>query len=288
GTLLDSHHELPVTNPTHKVIRRIRADHPTLPIVISTGKQYTATASLREQLDLHPFNACHLNGNVIYNPDGSVIMDSGLDIGVVNEVYADMKNRGVSLFLYDYERVHQVLYGANDDHPGIWAQKLRGYGETVLEYTEAESMEIMDKVTKGAIKVIKMAVCQDEEALPATRNVLGNFPSDSFALTQALTFCCELIPSSHNKGTALTALVRHLNEVHALGIEPENVITFGDGENDVSMFKVAGMSVAMGNAMASAKAEAVWETATNDEGGVGLFLEKVFYPNEAQHWAHYA
>lgn len=60
-------------------------------------------------------------------------------------------------------------------------------------------------------------------------------------------------------------------------ISPANVIVFGDGENDVPMMRVAGMSVAMGNAMAVAKEAAVWETGTNDEGGVGLFLGRVFF-----------
>lgn len=41
--------------------------------------------------------------------------------------------------------------------------------------------------------------------------------------------------------------------------------------------RVAGMSVAMGNAMAVAREAALWETGTNDEGGVGLFLGRVFF-----------
>lgn len=43
------------------------------------------------------------------------------------------------------------------------------------------------------------------------------------------------------------------------------------------MMRVAGMSVAMGNAMAVAKEAAVWQTETNDEGGVGRFLGRMFY-----------
>ncbi len=40
------------------------------------------------------------------------------------------------------------------------------------------------------------------------------------------------------------------------------------------------MSVAMGNAMESARNAAVWSTETNDEGGVGRFLERVYWPTE--------
>lgn len=45
------------------------------------------------------------------------------------------------------------------------------------------------------------------------------------------------------------------------------------------MLEIAGMSVAMGNAMPAATRTAKWQTGTNDEGGVGLFLEKIFFPS---------
>jgi hydroxymethylpyrimidine pyrophosphatase-like HAD family hydrolase len=103
-------------------------------------------------------------------------------------------------------------------------------------------------------------------------------PPESFAITQALTFCVELIPAKHNKGTALRALLTHLNSLPGTEpIDPANVITFGDGENDISMFQVAGISVAMGNAMPAAKAAARYVTASNDEGGLGRFLETIFF-----------
>ncbi len=44
------------------------------------------------------------------------------------------------------------------------------------------------------------------------------------------------------KKYAVKNLAAHLN------IKPENVITFGDGENDIGMLEVAGAGVAMENA----------------------------------------
>jgi hydroxymethylpyrimidine pyrophosphatase-like HAD family hydrolase len=103
-------------------------------------------------------------------------------------------------------------------------------------------------------------------------------PPDAFSVTQAISFCVELIPLGQNKGTAVSALLEYLNALPgAERIGPENVIVFGDGENDIPMFKAAGMSVAMGNAMPEAKAVARWQTSTNDKGGVGEFLERVFW-----------
>lgn len=89
-----------------------------------------------------------------------------------------------------------------------------------------------------------------------------------------------MIPKGGNKGTGLEALLR---DYYKGSIKPEEVIAFGDGENDVSMFKVAGMSVAMGNAMnEELKRVATWRAGwTNDDGAVGRFLEAVFWPETA-------
>ena len=46
------------------------------------------------------------------------------------------------------------------------------------------------------------------------------------------------------------------------------MIACGDGFNDLSMIKYAGLGVAMGNAQEVVKASANYVTATNDENGV--------------------
>lgn len=50
----------------------------------------------------------------------------------------------------------------------------------------------------------------------------------------------------------------------------------GDGENDVGMFNAAGYSVSMGNAMDAPRKAAAYSTGTNNEGGVGQFLDRIF------------
>ena len=51
-------------------------------------------------------------------------------------------------------------------------------------------------------------------------------------------------------------------------------MAFGDGENDVSMLRAAGLGVAMGNAAEEVKAAADLVTLGNDEDGVAYGIEK--------------
>lgn len=56
------------------------------------------------------------------------------------------------------------------------------------------------------------------------------------------------------------------------GFRPEEIMAFGDGENDAEMLKLAGIGVAMGNAMDSLKAVADYVTDTADQVGVASAL----------------
>jgi hydroxymethylpyrimidine pyrophosphatase-like HAD family hydrolase len=171
GTLLDSAHELPTTSATYQVLLRLRKTHPTLPIIISTGKQHRSTASLREALDLHPFPCCHLNGNVLYNPSGEIIAESGLEIPVIKEALEQMRQQGTSTFVYDYTTVYQLYKAAGDD--GKWAAMLRRYGEDVVEVPEEEVGAFVEKIERGEVRVVKMGICQEADT------IAGLHPSSS-------------------------------------------------------------------------------------------------------------
>lgn len=80
----------------------------------------------------------------------------------------------------------------------------------------------------------------------------------------------EIYSKEASKGNALLKLMKLHN------IKKENVITFGDGYNDVSMFKESHTSVAMDNAPQGVKDLATHTTVSNGENGVVSFLRNYF------------
>ena len=59
-----------------------------------------------------------------------------------------------------------------------------------------------------------------------------------------------------------------LKLLNIIGLTKDEMIACGDGFNDLSMIKYAGLGVAMGNAQEVVKESANYVTATNDENGV--------------------
>jgi Cof subfamily protein (haloacid dehalogenase superfamily) len=80
-----------------------------------------------------------------------------------------------------------------------------------------------------------------------------------------------LQPAGTSKGSG----VRHLLDL--LGLEPEECMVFGDWHNDLHMFEVGGVNVAMSNAVDEVKAAAqIVLDRSCEEDGVACFLEQHF------------
>jgi len=91
----------------------------------------------------------------------------------------------------------------------------------------------------------------------------------------------KLSPEKYSDGWFLTILHPEGDKAHALSKvmeylerDTDNVTVFGDSVNDIGMFKLAGTSVAVANALDEVKAVAdVVLEHSNDEDGVAKYLE---------------
>jgi len=79
----------------------------------------------------------------------------------------------------------------------------------------------------------------------------------------------DIGPPGISKASALAALVEDL------GVPVDRTFAFGDARNDHEMLEWASTGVAMGNAFDETKAVAHEVTATNDDDGVAVFVERL-------------
>lgn len=76
----------------------------------------------------------------------------------------------------------------------------------------------------------------------------------------------DITGSGADKGKGVLAMANYL------GMDPHNTIAFGDGGNDISMIRTAGIGIAMGNANEQLKQEADYVTTAVDDNGVSNAL----------------
>ena len=80
----------------------------------------------------------------------------------------------------------------------------------------------------------------------------------------------QFLPPNTSKGKGVLQVAKRL------GVETEEIISFGDNYNDMEMIQSVGLGIAMGNAVPELKQVADFVTLSNREDGVALALEALF------------
>lgn len=105
--------------------------------------------------------------------------------------------------------------------------------------------------------------------ITSIRNNLDGHFNENIDVTTSKPFFLEFMAQGVSKGNAITELCQKLD------INLSQVIGFGDSSNDISMLKVVGKAVAMGNANDDVKAVADEVTLTNDNDGIPHTLKSL-------------
>lgn len=96
------------------------------------------------------------------------------------------------------------------------------------------------------------------------------------------THFAGIIRATSSGNGSIDLIIPGMDKSHGLklllarwGISPQDLVVFGDGENDLEMFDLAGTSYAMGNAPQNVQEAATHVIGTNDEQAVLHTLEKL-------------
>lgn len=153
------------------------------------------------------------------------------------------------------------LYLVEEGYTGILDGHFHHYNKEIVQSVEDIPLHYFNNLRK-------VAFVKEKKELELILKDLQNDAKDHFDLCRVEEDWIEVNPYAINKGTALKKYAQMNN------ISLQNVIAFGNGENDISMLKEAGIGVAMGNAFESVKciADEVCESCEDD--GIGKFLKR--------------
>ncbi len=121
----------------------------------------------------------------------------------------------------------------------------------------------------------------DELFYKITLDSIGNDHMDE--VVKRITELCKDAYMKKAEGTFYAITAKGVDKGRAcleladiLSLKPEEIMVFGDNNNDVSMFKVAGESVCVANAKEDIVKQAKHVCGTNNEHGPVLFLKEYF------------
>jgi Cof subfamily protein (haloacid dehalogenase superfamily) len=261
GTLLPSSKR--ITPKTREVLRRLVARGTR--VTLATGKFQHLTITYSEELELcEPLislDGAHVGGNGHADEKECLPLDSARDLvdryqHLATHVFADSGEDELLLRSNREEFVHATRN---------WADRVRLVTDlrqyitappTILSFYGDD--EVMDEVARSA----KALISADGES---TVRVAGYW-SEILECRRI-----SLQPRGVSKGSAVASVAARL------GIAVEDCMVFGDWHNDLSMFSIGAVGVAMKNAVDEVKAAADFVTEQScEEDGVAHFLEHQF------------
>ncbi len=200
------------------------------------------------------------------------------EIIFVAENGAFVKQKGQVLLTtpIDIKNVHQILHlvsSVDNAHPVLCSKEnayVNGSSEAFLEMLREyySEFKVVSDQTKVTDQVLKVAIYhfEDSEACiyPAVRHLEG-----SLKVKVSGSNWVDVSHKNAHKGYALEQLMQ------AKGIGPDEVMVFGDYNNDLEMLQLSDFSYAMANAHPNVKKVAKYETTSNDEFGVEQILEQL-------------
>jgi Cof subfamily protein (haloacid dehalogenase superfamily) len=155
----------------------------------------------------------------------------------------------------------------NDLHC-LYAELQPGHEQVLVEDERASLKPVQDLLRDAPGPPTTMAVLGEEQTVQQFAGALLR-ATDHVHVVRPFAGAVDISRRGVSKGTALTALASHL------GIPLHRVAAIGDADNDRSMFEVAGLAIAMGNAPRQVRVAVDVVAPTNVDGGVAWALERL-------------
>lgn len=253
GTLTNSKKE--ISARTKEVL--IRAQERGITIVLASGRPTYGIVPLAEELELAKYGGYILsfNGGTIINwktkevIHESVISSEKLpllhDIAVQNEVE-----------IISYENENIISEAPDNEYVKYEAFLNKMSIKEVKSFTDAIHFPVP-----------KCLIVGNPEKLILLEKEMNGIFGFEMSIYRSEPFFLELMPSNIDKAQSLQKLLLYTGNTR------EEMMACGDGFNDLSMIKFAGMGVAMANAQPAVKEASDFITLSNEEDGVAHVVE---------------
>ncbi len=149
-------------------------------------------------------------------------------------------------------------------------------GQQINKYTELEArinfmpIELIEDFAGNITEdVPKCLLSGEPKVISKLEEILSGRFGSELGIFKSEPFFLEIVPKTVDKAKSLDRLLK------ALDIPTDESIAFGDGFNDITMIRYAGLGIAMDNASDTVKSAADYVTSSNDDDGIANLLSEL-------------
>jgi Cof subfamily protein (haloacid dehalogenase superfamily) len=231
---------------------------------IATARSYTGVSDLLSVLDLRE-PMILLDGALIAAPDGAILHAATLDREMgdgILDVAHRVSGEWPLIVALEPDGGERFYYPPNPNH----------YQRELLASMQNARRRFVTQPPMAQSANLKIVYMQDASTTVAIEVALRQAFGESIEIKRAADpyIDCFFLTVLHPDGDKAHALAK-LEEIE--GIDRERTTVFGDSDNDIGLFEMAGRRVAVANAIDALKALAdIVLPHTNDQEGVAHFL----------------
>ena len=251
GTVLDD--EKNIDSELKEVVTKLK----------EKGILFTVASGRSRELLLHILDYFNLvdipylcnNGANIFKNDELIHVEA-INSDYARDIAKMFHKEGIVFRVYALEDVY--INGISD----FFRARMKGYTKPFIDYYPELDMDNIH-----VVKITADLTNHNDLAEHFTKEI-SKFPNTVFTKAEDNIYCVNATKA--NKGDAVEWIANYL------GIKMDEVMAFGDNENDLPMLKKAKVSVAVENGEDYVKSLVTYVTKDNNHNGVSSFLKEYF------------
>ena len=236
----------------------LKAQKKGIRIILASGRPTFGIQKLADELVIGSHGGyvmAYNGGSIIEWSTKTTISNTTLSPDLVPELYDAARRHGCEILTYQGD--------------GIAATSIKN--KYVLHEAFINKMPLTqydDFLNQIIYPINKCLITGNPKVVVQVEKELSEAMAGRMDVYRSAGFFLECVPSGIDKAASLQFILS------LTGIEREEVIAVGDGYNDLSMIRYAGLGVAMANAAREVQDEADYITYSNQEDGVAHVVEK--------------
>ena len=241
-----------VSDYTKTVLKQVQDKG--IEVLIATGRMYQTAYPVAHSLGLGDVPMVLYSGGVIQRVESKeLIWERAIPPEVARKVLAIAKEHNI--YIQSYIDDELLVHSETE------------FSRLYEEITGAKAMYIGDTIYEPQKGTNKLLVVEEPKRMTKVIEILSKEVGDMVDLVRSKVNFLEIVAPHVSKGEALAFMGKRL------GIGLEDMVSFGNSENDISMLQVTGHSVAVGNAEKHVKAIAKEVCDLNENDGVAKWIE---------------